>query len=58
MKETFIKIVQDAVLQSKGILIIGSPRSGTHVLGDNLSTLSDYTSFGEICMTGYCTIKS
>lgn len=47
----FDKIIQQAIQQNKNILVIGSPRSGTHALGDELSrriTGSNY--LGEICM--------
>ena len=47
-------IIESAKTQQKNILIMGSPRSGTHALGAEISTLSGCNNLGEICMTGYC----
>jgi len=48
------QIIESAKTQQKNILIISSPRSGTHALGSEISTLSGCDNLGEICMTGYC----
>jgi hypothetical protein len=50
----FDKIIQSAESQKKNILIIGSPRSGTHVLAQEISELSGASNLGEICKVGYC----
>ena len=43
------KIIQSAINSKKNILILGSPRSGTHALGAELSGLGNYKNLGEIC---------
>lgn len=48
------QIINDAKQSNKNILILASPRSGTHALGEELATLSGGTCLGEICRTGYC----
>lgn len=54
MSTTLKNIVDEAKCKNKNILIVGSPRSGTHVLGDNLSSMDNKLSnLGEICMVGY-----
>jgi hypothetical protein len=42
-------ILKDSQIQNKNILIIGSPRSGTHALGSELAKLSNAKYLGEIC---------
>lgn len=42
-------IIKDSRAQNKNILIIGSPRSGTHALGSELTKLSGAKYLGEIC---------
>lgn len=42
-------IIKSAQVQNKNILIIGSPRSGTHALGSELAQLSYAKCLGEIC---------
>jgi len=50
------KIITDyAGQENKNILIIGSPRSGTHALSTELSNFRHGKNLGEICMVGYCT---
>lgn len=44
-------IVQRAIDNKKNILIIGSPRSGTHALGAEIAKLGHAKYFGEICKT-------
>lgn len=46
------QIVDCAVANKKNILIIGTPRSGTHALGAELSAISKARNLGEICMVG------
>jgi hypothetical protein len=46
------KIIDRAIQQKKNILVIASPRSGTHPLVNELATLSGGKSLGEICKTG------
>ena len=42
--------IKDSINQNKSILILGSPRSGTHALGSVIrNQLSNYKYFGEIC---------
>lgn len=43
------KIIQDAISNKKNILIIGSPRSGTHALGSELASIANAKYLGEIC---------
>lgn len=43
------QIIQHAKHNKKNILIIGSPRSGTHALGAELAKRSGGVSLGEIC---------
>jgi len=44
------KATQDSINQNKSILILGSPRSGTHALGSVIhKQLANYEYFGEIC---------
>ena len=45
----FDQIIQLAKNQNKNILIIGSPRSGTHALGSELAELSQFEYLQEIC---------
>ena len=45
----FSEIVQSARDQNKNILIIGSPRSGTHALGNELAELAQARYLQEIC---------
>lgn len=45
----FNQIIQLAKNQNKNILIIGSPRSGTHALGSELAELSQAKNLNEIC---------
>jgi len=45
----FNQIIQLAKNQNKNILIIGSPRSGTHALGSELAELSQFKNIKEIC---------
>ena len=47
-------IIDSALQHHKNILIIGSPRSGTHPLGAEIAKISNAKNLGEICMTGYC----
>jgi hypothetical protein len=47
-------ILDCAQQQNKNILIIGSPRSGTHALSAELCKLGRGKSLMEICKTGYC----
>ena len=47
----FEKIIQSAKEQKKNILIIGSPRSGTHALGAELANISQACCIGEIYKT-------
>jgi hypothetical protein len=47
-------IIESAKTQQKNILIISSPRSGTHALGSEISALLGCDNLGEICMVGYC----
>ena len=47
-------IINRAAQENKNILIIGSPRSGTHALGAELCDQSKGTNLMEICMAGYC----
>jgi hypothetical protein len=42
-------ILKESQIQNKNILIIGSPRSGTHALGSELAKLSNAKYLGEIC---------
>lgn len=48
------QIINDATQQNKNILILSSPRTGTHVLGAELAAISTGICIGEICRTGYC----
>lgn len=48
------QIINDAKQSNKNILILASPRSGTHALGEELAALSNGVCLGEICRTGYC----
>lgn len=48
-------IIQSARDKNKNILIIGSPRSGTHALASEITALSGAINQGEICKVGYCT---
>ena len=43
------QIIQFAKEQQKNILVIGSPRSGSHALGAELAAISNATYLGEIC---------
>lgn len=45
----FNQIIQLAKNQNKNILIMGSPRSGTHALGNELAELSQSKYLTEIC---------
>lgn len=45
------KIITKARDQNKNILIIGSPRSGTHALGAEISKSTNGKLLGEICTT-------
>ena len=45
----FEEIIQSAIAQNKNILIIGSPRSGSHVLGSELAAIARANYLGEIC---------
>jgi hypothetical protein len=47
-------IIQLAKTQNKNILILASPRSGTHALAAEISSLSGAHNLNEICKTGYC----
>jgi hypothetical protein len=45
-----ISIIEDARQQNKNILIIGTPRSGTHALGSSFYSIDNtLNNFGEIC---------
>ena len=42
--------IQDSINQNKSILVLGSPRSGTHALGSVIrKRLTNYEYLGEIC---------
>jgi len=47
-------IINRAAQENKNILIIESPRSGTHPLSAELCKQGKGTSLMEICMVGYC----
>ena len=47
-------IIDCANQHQKNILIIGSPRSGTHALSAELCAISGATNLAEICKVGYC----
>lgn len=47
-------IINRAAQENKNILIIGSPRSGTHALGAELCVQGNGKNLMEICMVGYC----
>lgn len=49
------QIINDAKKLNKNILILASPRSGTHALGAELAARSGGVSIGEFCMVGYST---
>jgi hypothetical protein len=50
MKTDLNNIIEIAKLQGKNILIIGTPRSGTHALGETLNAIdSSSINLGEIC---------
>ena len=51
---TFEQIIECAKNQQKNILIIGSPRSGTHALGSELCQRANGQNLEEICKVGYC----
>jgi hypothetical protein len=48
-------IIDCAARENKNILIIGSPRSGTHALGSELCLRGNGRNLMEICKVGYCT---
>ena len=48
------QIINDAKQSNKNILILASPRSGTHALGSELEAISKGMCVGEICRTVYC----
>jgi len=43
------QIIQSAKEQQKNILVMGSPRSGTHAVGAELAILTNAVCLGEIC---------
>ena len=45
----FQQIVQQAQQQNKNLLIVVSPRSGTHALGAELASIGQAHNLGEIC---------
>jgi hypothetical protein len=47
-------IIDSALQQNKNILIVSSPRSGTHPLGAEIAAISGAKNMQEICMVGYC----
>jgi hypothetical protein len=47
-------IIDCAKQQQKNILILGSPRSGTHALSAELCAIGGANNLAEICKTGYC----
>lgn len=49
------QIIVDLALQkNKNILVIGSPRSGSHALSAELCALGNGKNLTEICKVGYC----
>jgi hypothetical protein len=47
---TFDQIIQLAQQQNKNILVVGSPRSGTHAVGSELADRAQARYLGEICV--------
>jgi len=47
-------IVDLAMQKNKNILVIASPRSGSHALSAELCALGNGKNLAEICMVGYC----